>query len=246
MNADPTPSASKPAASGKASKGWILWTLIPIVLASAILPFVFKGSQKPVKSHKPMSIASLRAVYTNKRVGERFKFGRYPQGADGEVKPITWRVLKRENGTMLVISELCLDAKPYNDENKEITWSDCTLRLWLNGEFFQKAFDAPEQSLIKTSRLANKVGPATEDRVFLLSADESYNLFAGNADSEAKPTAYSIKNGAYIHHGNAWYWLRTRYRINNYALYITIDGAFHATYAYNASGAVRPALRIAL
>ena len=35
------------------------------------------------------SADSLRAAYANKQTGERFEFGRYPQGENGEVKPIT-------------------------------------------------------------------------------------------------------------------------------------------------------------
>ena len=87
----------------------------------------------------------------DKQVSDRFEFGRYPQGANGEVEPITWRVLQRNSDSLLVIAEQGLDAKPYNEEFCDITWADCTLRRWLNGEFFNKAFNEQEQSLIKTS-----------------------------------------------------------------------------------------------
>ena len=35
----------------------------------------------------------LRKIYSDKGVGERFDFGRWPQGPNGEVEPITWRVI---------------------------------------------------------------------------------------------------------------------------------------------------------
>ena len=41
--------------------------------------------------------------------------------------------------------EICLGVV------SDINWADCTLRRWLNGEFFNKAFNEQEQSLIKTS-----------------------------------------------------------------------------------------------
>ena len=133
------------------------------------------------------SIICLSSVRT-------FDFGRYPQDANGEVKPITWRVLKRDSDSLLIISEKCLDVKLYNEKCVDITWAECTLRAWLNGEFFIRAFNEQEQSLIKTSNLANNAGPSTEDRVFLLSVDEVKCLFADNDDRGCKTTAYAVKN----------------------------------------------------
>lgn len=120
-------------------------------------------------------------------------------------------MLRRDGDSLLVISELALDAKPYNNEFCDITWSECTLRRWLNGEFLRKAFNESEQSLIKTSRLVNNAGPKTEDRVFLLSINEASGLFANNDDRIAKPTAFAAKNGAYTNANNAWWRLRSRF-----------------------------------
>ncbi|MBQ7502315.1 hypothetical protein IJT93_06320 [bacterium] len=189
----------------------------------------------------------LRAAYANKLVGERFDFGRYPQGPNGEVKPITWRVLRSGSDALLVISEYGLDAGPYNEKRVSITWSACTLRRWLNGEFFRKAFSPQEQSLIKVSRLSNKAGRLTEDRVFLLSADESERLFAGNNDRAAEPTVYAVKNGAYARGGYAWQWLRSRGRSGGCAAYVGADSGVHSFDGRDVvlvSGCVRPALQI--
>ena len=203
----------------------------------------------PIVQRDPL--AFLRASYANKQVGERFEFGRYPQGENGEVKPITWRVLRRGRDSLLVISEYGLDAKPYNTVRKSITWSECTLRRWLNGEFLQKAFNAQEQSLIKVSSLSNNAGPSTEDRLFLLSIDEVKSLFAGDNDRTAKPTAYAIINDAWVsdnvaYTGNAWWWLRSRSCNDNYAADVDADGYIHDCLVDNASAAVRPAFRIAI
>ncbi|MBQ7529510.1 hypothetical protein IJT10_06370 [bacterium] len=110
-------------------------------------------------------MGSLRAVYEDKQVGDRFEFGRYPQGGNGEEKPITWRVLRRDSDGLLVIAEMGLDAKPYHKRDCSITWSDCSLRRWLNDKFYKKAFNDQEQSLIKKTKLANNAGPSTEDNV---------------------------------------------------------------------------------
>ncbi|MBQ7501335.1 leucine-rich repeat protein [bacterium] len=197
---------------------------------------------------QPNSLASLRAVYANKRVGERFEFGRYPQGANGEVKPISWRVLRRDKDALLVISEYGLDAKPYNGECKNITWSECTLRRWLNGEFMQKAFSAQEQSLIKVSTLSNNAGLSTDDRVFLLSKDEAMSLFADDNDRMAKSTTYATKRGAYTYTGDGttWWWLRSRSNDDYDAADVHAGGYIGLYDVNNASAAVRPAFRIAI
>ena len=107
--------------------------------------------------------------------GDYFRFGRYPQGSNGEVLPITWTVLHRDKDSLLVISALGLDTKPYNLDERPVTWSECTLRGWLNDEFLLKAFTESERALIEVSSLDNGDDPPTEDRVFLLSADEAEN-----------------------------------------------------------------------
>lgn len=189
------------------------------------------------------------AAYANKRVGERFEFGRYPQGANGEAEPITWRVLRRDSDAMMVISEYGLDAKPYNEELESITWSKCTLRRWLNDEFLQKAFNPQEQSLIKVSSPSNNAGLSTDDRVFLLSIGEVKRLFADEKDRIAKVTAYAAKCGAYTYNedGITWWWLRSRGCDVSDAAFVNLVGFIGCRGLVDrTSGSVRPAFRIAI
>ena len=159
-------------------------------------------------------------------------------------------MLRRGSDSLLVISEYGLDAKRYNEKFESITWSECTLRRWLNGEFLQQAFTAQEQSLIKVSSLSDKTGPSADDRMFLLSIDEAESLFPDNSDRAAKPTAYAIKKGACINknNGNVWWRLRSRgYRDSN-AAYVLIDGGIHSYGGRvdDASVSVCPVFRIAI
>jgi hypothetical protein len=39
------------------------------------------------------------------KIGEEVRFGKYPQGAKGEVEPLYWRVLAVENGRVLLITK---------------------------------------------------------------------------------------------------------------------------------------------
>ncbi|MBQ7502812.1 hypothetical protein IJT93_08920 [bacterium] len=203
-----------------------------------------QSSPKPVV--ETASSAPAAAAYADKQVGDRFEFGSYPQGDNGEVKPITWRVLKRESDSLLVISELCLDAEPYNYGKMAVSWSKCTLRRWLNDEFLHKAFSSSEQALIRTSKLDNNAGPATEDLVFLLSEDEAKSLIVNTDGSKAMPTAYAIESGADTYDSYAWWWLRSRGSSDDSAARVGSYGNINSYYVNSASGSVRPAFRIAI
>ncbi len=196
---------------------------------------------------------SLRAIYADRQVGDTFEFGRYPQGANGEVEPIIWRVLRLDSDSLLVIAEDGLDARPYNEEQIDITWEDCTLRSWLNEEFFYKAFNEQEQSLIKTSHLSNNAGPSTYDRIFLLSADEVEAFFADSGDRVCQPTGYAVEQCADVYHnpydeydGNAWWWLRSRGCDSYYAVIVYYVGDLCNYGVRINGGSVRPALRLAI
>ena len=167
------------------------------------------------------------------KVGDVIAFGRYPQSASGgDSTPIEWIVLDIDDGRALLLSRYGLDEKPYNTEYVDITWEQCSLRKWLNGEFLNEAFSAHEQAKIAETRISNPNnsafgtagGNATADRVFLLSIGEANRYFKTDDDRTAKPTPYAAKNGAYVvtaeaireydwleqeHEGNCTWWLRS-------------------------------------
>ena len=60
--------------------------------------------------------------------------------------PISWYVLSREDGQMLLLSAEILDYQPYNTERTDITWSESSIRSWLNSTFLMEAFTAEEQA----------------------------------------------------------------------------------------------------
>lgn len=78
------------------------------------------------------------------KVGGYVKFGSYPQN-NGDIKePIEWLVLEVNGNKALLISSYGLDCKEYHHEFEFITWENCDLRKWLNGEFFRRAFTVAE------------------------------------------------------------------------------------------------------
>ena len=193
-------------------------------------------------------LSSLGAVYAHKGVGELFEFGRYPQGANGEVKPIVWRVLRREADRLLVIAEQGLDCKRYNEVKGAVAWSNCSLRRWLNGAFLAQAFNEQERSLIMVSCVLNNAGLSTNDRIFPLSLEEAGSMLASAADRLAKPTDFAMRQGVWIDaSGYCCWWLRSRGRLGDLATNINFQGDISLYSDMNNSRyAVRPAMQVAL
>ena len=139
----------------------------------------------------------------NVRVGDRIPFGQYPQGANGEVQPLEWRVLAVENGRALLITDKLSDAVIYNSWCTEATWETCRLREWMNDVFFYKAFDSSQQALIAKVTIQNpnnpefgtKGGNDTQDKIFALSFAEAQRYFRDDDDRMAAVTEYAKKRG---------------------------------------------------
>ncbi len=191
------------------------------------------------------SVNALRAVYADKQVGECFEFGRYPQGANGEIEPITWRVLRRNTDHLLVIAERGLDRRPYNKSGRKVVWENCTLRRWLNSAFYDTAFNEQERKCIMQK---------TGDNIFLLSVDEARSLFANEDERRAEPTKYAVKNGVWtsdFDNGCCLWWLRSRGDSAKHAACVDTDGDIDCRRipvfrVYHDSIAVRPVFKIAL
>ena len=124
------------------------------------------------------------------KAGDIVSFGSYEQDnnrSDGS-EPIVWEVLDVEGDTALLISRYVLDCIPYNETNKKVTWETCTLRRWLNSDFYNEAFSGEDRSRIAVSHLKNennqksgtKGGNDTDDMVFCLSVSEVMKYYKFN------------------------------------------------------------------
>jgi hypothetical protein len=133
------------------------------------------------------SVAAPDSFFGTIKIDDTITLGNYG-GQD-----IIWRVLAVENGKALVITEDIIDLRPYNKEYEVITWEQCTLRKWLNSDFFSAAFSSTEGSNIAKTTLPNPAnpdfdrdgGPDTADQVFLLSLDEANRYFKSDTDRRA-------------------------------------------------------------
>jgi len=167
------------------------------------------------------------------KVRKIIQFGSYEQdnNTDNGKEKINWYVLLVKNGKALLLSEKILDCKPYNETNTDVTWETCTLRTWLNNDFYNSAFSSAEQARIVKSNVVNENNPwfgivggnNTNDKIFLLSFSEAMNTAYGfssdysNFDTarRAQGTDFAINNGLDVYNGdipyvgNSSWWLRS-------------------------------------
>jgi len=136
--------------------------------------------------------ASKDSDLSSAKVGDVVYYGRYEQDGNLEngEEPIAWDVLDVSDGRVLLVCHNVLAAMPYNDEDTRVTWETCSLRQWLNDEFYNSAFKSNEMAYILKTTVSNPDsyafydefheentlgvmgGNDTEDYLFLLSYEE--------------------------------------------------------------------------
>ncbi len=187
--------------------------------------------------------------------GEYIEFGSYPQNNGRSKEPIEWLVLEVNGNEVFLVSRYGLDCKYYHLEWSDITWENCDLRKWLNGEFLNAAFSEEEQQRIKLSEVVNDNNPEyrtlggnyTWDRVFCLSLAEAERYFKNDNERMCRRTARAIAHRAYSSDdGYCWWWLRSPGGNQHHASGVDTDGALYPSGHYVSSdgNAVRPALRL--
>lgn len=168
------------------------------------------------------------------QIGDNISFGSYK-----------WRVLDIQKNTALIITEEIIEQRPYHDRYVAITWADCSLRKYLNSEFYDK-FSVIDKSKIIPAINKNldnqwygtKGGADTQDNIFLLSLEEVTCKYFGDSSSKlynpGKNQRYwferkdenNIKRIAinkkekWFH----WWWLRSPGRVSVKAVYIFPNG----------------------
>ncbi|WP_049962373.1 DUF6273 domain-containing protein [Oribacterium sp. FC2011] len=186
------------------------------------------------------------------KTGSIVQFGRYENG--NGVEPIKWRVLENTN-SLFLLTEQAIDCRKYNEKNENVTWEKCTLREWLNKDFFNAAFNEEEQNYIKTSIVPShkdstfKADPGmeTEDHVFLLSIAEVRQYLNNKMDRVCKPSQLAVNHGVFVGFEACAWWLRSQGKWNNETAAISnYRGEIKYVVVDRDSLGVRPALKIDL
>ena len=233
--------------SGKYGEAYAIYLTIP----------EYKNVSEILKTDKNL----LRVKF---KAGNSIVFGNYPQTKTGNDNThIEWLVLERDGETALLISRYALDCKPYNEKQKDTTWEKCTLRSWLNNEFYNMAFSTEEKQYIlqsdvsadKNPEYRTNPGNATKDKVFLLSVVGAKKFFRNDGVRMCAPTDYAIQQGAVASYGyrveDRWvglWWLRSPGGYGSNAAIVDINGSIYGLGDdVNCSfTAVRPCVRVRL
>lgn len=131
--------------------------------------------------------------------GDLLDFGKYND------IDIVWRVLDKQKDKALLISDKVLFSKEFSDNVENTTWENCTLRSYLNNEFYNSAFENEDRKLIIKNKIINSNIESdgadekkyTEDYIFLLSYEEYKKYFSSDIEYEYNRNA-----------GSSW-WLRS-------------------------------------
>lgn len=174
--------------------------------------------------------------------GDTLTMGAWEQDNDraNGSEAISWSVVNVAEDHMVLLADSILECMAY-DENGSSDWSASTVRAFLNGDFYDKAFTAEEKGVIgKRTTVTEdnpdyktKSGSECKDSVILLSIDE-YRVYMSKADSKkaAEASEYAKKRGCHDYvkekggeelHGS-WFWLRSAGYASGYAAICYSDG----------------------
>ncbi len=180
-----------------------------------------------------------------------------------KVEPIRFRVLKKKDGTALLLCDSIIDHQMFDDNADKYhvsnDYESSTIRAWLNGSFLDKAFSDASKDVILPSVLKLDQNTTVEDKIFLLSLKEvkkgAYG-FALNPERDDK--ARRLKVSDYVRALGGWmnteeallgdgtWWLRTPWDRNDCDALRVLGGKVGASvFARNREGVV-PAMLINL
>ncbi len=171
-------------------------------------------------------------------------FGRYG-GED-----IEWTVIDENENGKLLLSNKAIDRRNYNDKyGGATTWEKCSLRKWLNNDFYDQAFSSDEKGKILLTKVQNpdnqvygtEGGKDTEDHIFLLSTDEVKKYLDSDESRKLAPTDYARAQGL---DGYCNWYLRTPGQYRNWVALVHGDGKVSdgGYFAFDGNYGVRPAM----
>lgn len=231
--------------------GWIIpclrWQIQNVINLETEASSIIKVSaSSSSKIHSMINIPTFM-------IGDIIEFGNYPFGENGEIKPITWRVMDSNDNKILLWSEFCVDSTFYAAQRINKTWEYSSLRSWLKSRFMNKAFTRDEMTQILINDTESSFNPnskissglITTDKIFIPSY-EDIKKYGGNLIVPATP--YAKNQGVFCDEYGAFWWLRTPGNDGETQMCVSHKGVLIETgsYCYLVNRGVRPALWVDL
>ena len=157
-------------------------------------------------------------------------FGYYFQSSDTVKEPIKWRVLSVDGDDAFLLADKnlayhCYDSKE-GEMTWETTWETCSLRAWLNEDFYNTAFQTElQKNAVKTTNVVNEDNPKygtsggndTQDKIYVPSIGEMINPVYGFSEEYTESntrlsttTEYALNTSPAVEdQAKEDYWLRT-------------------------------------
>lgn len=175
----------------------------------------------------------LEYFHKSLNVGQLITFGKYPQLEASDAEPLKWRIVKQEEGCILLLAEKAIRTKMYHMQKSTVTWDTCELKQWLNATFFNEAFSDIERDMIiqmeqddmENSCTETLGGDAPNDNVFLLSIQEAED-YLDVPLRKCDITDLAAEEGGMklLPYGTCNWWLRSSGKNGEYAAYVDAQG----------------------
>ncbi len=225
--------------------GTLTVTIVLIALATLALAFIIC----PKASAAPLS-------YEDVHIGDTITFGRFEQDniAEDGLEPITWQVLDKEDGKVLIITDKVLEMMPFF----AINWKHSSIGGYLNSSFINDFTAEEKDMLVKILVMPDahpdmpetEQGSEIDNKLFLLSINEVDKYFPNAEDRVCHATRFVIEyEGLKAESdGRCDWWLRTAYDSwSNGALISNVDpNGFINVSSHRARLGLRPACWIQL
>ncbi|MDR1600507.1 MAG: DUF6273 domain-containing protein [Oscillospiraceae bacterium] len=188
---------------------------------------------------------------TNIKAGDIYRFGNYD-----------WLVLDARQDKALLITKDVIELRSYNTAFTSVTWETCTLRKYLNNDFYDNFNTEEKARIIETTienldspRYATDGGNDTKDKVFLLSIQECVQYFGDSGQLANISPNKALLSDEYnndrvaMYKGQATDWLlRSPGNSSRESAFVNTYGNVHiiGRVVSNKQSGVRPAMWIKL
>ena len=229
-----------------------------VLLCAGVLLILIGFVVSVIKEHLPERKEKKNKKTKQKKEKDRIiTFGSYVQRENADPQPIEWIVLRKKHDRMLLLSKYLLDSQRYHNRCESVTWETCSLRRWLNKDFYDEAFSPAEKEKIILARVPaqssskyrwTKPGKSTEDKVFILSERE----LKANSKRGRRYYAPVVYRAWDVHRyspyneskfsGAGYWWLRNPGRDQKKAMYTYIPHELYDEDVDSFRYGVRPAI----
>ena len=180
-----------------------------------------KNNPPHMKQNAGQKKIPITETLKNAKINDIIRFGNYD-----------WYIISKSSDRCTLFCKDIVSQKAYHEKTETVIWKNCTLRRWLNHEFYNQFTSEEKARIAETSCRTETYGADggnTQDFVYLLSNDEADKLDTS------------------IRSCSSWWWLRSPGANLGLAALVYSGGTFSRSrcgYVVSDVTGVRPALTL--